>query len=188
MKIYTKTGDDGGTSLVGGRRISKSALRLECYGTVDELNSSLGVALSDIRRTTTVHAELEPSLTRIQNELFQIGSLLACDDSQLLQNLEAIEDRQIQKLEAEIDRWTSQLAPLKNFILPGGSSSSSLLHWARTVCRRAERLSVRLHEEVTLDPQIIRYLNRLSDFLFVAARMANHLEKMPETLWKGQKA
>ena len=164
-KIYTKTGDTGQTGLVGGRRVSKNDPRLEAYGTVDELNSCIGLAISLLPKEN----DAAPLLKKIQNELFNLGSRLACDDAEMMKHLPAISDEQIRDMEKKMDTWESQLPPLKNFILPGGSQASSALHVARTICRRAERRTLAL----TVEPILVVYLNRLSDFLFTIARKVN---------------
>ncbi|EPG66864.1 cob(I)yrinic acid a,c-diamide adenosyltransferase [Leptospira wolffii] len=181
MKIYTKKGDTGTTSLASGSRVSKSDKRVELYGTADELNSSLGVALSFLRADSS----LRPGLERIQNLLFELGSELAGfrkkDDTSCI-----LED-DILSLEKEIDLWQESLVPLKNFILPGGSAPSSFLHISRTLARRLERDLVRYKEEgAEVFPENLRFLNRLSDYLFVAARFANFESKIEEPQWKSR--
>lgn len=180
LKIYTKTGDDGSTGLFGGKRVAKDSLRIESYGTVDELNSLLGMV-----RTEAHSEEFDPLLGRLQEGLFVLGADLATphggERSFLIPRVTSSD---IECLEREIDRLEEGLPPLKNFILPGGSSAGAALHLARTVCRRAERVVVRLtHEEpeTGLDPQ--RYLNRLSDLLFVLARAVNHAAGATEHPW-----
>ena len=176
MRIYTKTGDQGKTKLVGGTSVDKFDLRLEAYGTVDELNSFLGLAKIEIK-------ELDPQIHNIQNELFNIGSLLACEKSELLSQLPKIKNESITRLETEIDHFSSQLDELKNFILPGGHKSSALLHICRTVCRRAERKTAQLQSEFSSYDLELIYLNRLSDWLFVAARFANKKTGHADVLW-----
>jgi cob(I)alamin adenosyltransferase len=205
MKIYTKFGDQGQTRLVGGECVQKNNPRVECYGTVDELNSSLGLVVAHwtaLEKTTdkmarpmagTPALSILADLTRIQNELFNLGSLLACEKKETLPLLPAVSEAHILKLESQIDAMTSQLAPLKNFILPGGSLAASSLHLSRTICRRAERATVGLIDE--LKDQLsteeadslktcLRYLNRLSDYLFVAARFANFSVGIPDQVWQ----
>jgi cob(I)alamin adenosyltransferase len=167
-KIYTKTGDKGQTGLVGGKRVSKNDPRLEAYGTVDELNSCIGLAISLLPKGKA--SEIASLLKKIQNELFNLGSRLACDDAEMLKQLPAIDDSQITAMEKMMDVWEGKLAPLKNFILPGGSQASAALHMARTVCRRAERRTLAVSG---VEPKLIVYLNRLSDFLFTMARQVN---------------
>lgn len=179
MKIYTKKGDEGKTSLVSGQNVSKSHPRLDAYGTLDELNSVIGLTVSLVSQK-----EIKDHLFKIQNQLFNIGSQLACDDSALSNKLPTVTEDHIKGLEAFIDEMTAQLAPLKNFILPGGTEAASTCHLARTVCRRAEREITKLHEEQPLDLIYIKYINRLSDLLFTLARYINHLAKMPEINWE----
>lgn len=166
-KIYTKTGDKGQTGLVGGKRVSKNDPRLEAYGTVDELNSCVGLAISLLPKGKA--SEVAALLKKIQNELFNLGSRLACDDTEMMKHLPGITDEQVRAMETKMDEWENQLAPLKNFILPGGSPAASALHMARTICRRAERHTIALNVE----PTLVVYLNRLSDFLFTMARQVN---------------
>ncbi len=177
MRIYTKFGDKGQTSLLGGSVVPKSDPRGEAYGAVDELNSVLGIAISfsDIEEITS-------SLTQIQNDLFVIGAELASKGAKSKQ----IPPSRVSELEAEIDRLTEQLPPLANFILPGGSKTASLLHHARTVCRRAERTIISLSQKEPLNPDIIVYMNRVGDLLFTHARFANHRKKVQEIIWKGR--
>ena len=179
MKIYTRTGDDGTTGLFGGRRVPKSDPRIECYGTIDELNAALGLA------GAAGEAELARALARVQNELFVIGSHLATpqDDTRRLAQVPDLDESAIAGLETEIDMADAQLAPLRQFILPGGVESAARLHLARTVCRRAERLLVRFAAEQPVEPVILRYLNRLSDWLFVQARGCNHRAGVPDVPW-----
>lgn len=178
-RIYTKTGDDGTTALGDGERVAKDALRIETFGTVDELNSAIGVALA---------GGLEPGLTtelsRIQNELFHLGSDLCVREEQKETiPVPRIEIRHVQALEFAIDRMGHELGPLENFILPGGSPGSARLHVARTVCRRAERLAVALAREESVGPYVVAYLNRLSDALFVMARWENRYRKVADVTW-----
>lgn len=182
-KIYTRRGDDGSTSLVGGNRISKGDLRLECYGTIDELNAVLGRTVNLLAPSNELSA-LRRQLVTIQNELFNLGSRLACTDAELLKSLPPIQDSHITQLEQWIDEMNLTLPALKNFILPGGALAACDLHLARTVARRAERSMVRLHEEEALAPELIRYVNRLSDYFFVSSRWCNLNLQMPETLWQ----
>lgn len=178
MKIYTKTGDRGETSLFGGERVAKDALRIEAYGTVDELNSLLGVA-----RSFKPGIEVETILDKIQNDLFVLGADLATPPSATNANTPRVELRHGEELEPIIDSLESKLRPLKAFILPGGPPAGAHLHLARTVCRRAERLVVKLSRaEGTVGASVV-YLNRLSDLLFVLARYANHLDGADETEW-----
>ncbi len=190
LKIYTKTGDLGLTRLVDGRECSKATLRVECYGSVDELNSSLGIVLMSLRKTATASVEnLTHEMEVIQNHLFNVGSHLACEKAETRKMLPNFSEEWISSLEKSIDRMTEILTPLKEFILPGGSEPAAFLHLSRTVCRRAERLVVQVLEEKPQcqsaeDLRALRYLNRLSDYLFVAARLSNHLLGFPDQVWK----
>ena len=181
MKIYTKTGDKGTTSLIGGTKVLKSHHRIEAYGTVDELNSYLGL----IRDLTQDDHSLRV-LTDVQDRLFTIGSSLACDPiKEPKMRLPDLHATDIEVLENEIDRMNEVLAPMKHFIIPGGHPSVSHIHIARCVCRRAERACVRLElESLEVDPLVLQYLNRLSDYLFVLARYAGHQLSVPEIPWK----
>jgi cob(I)alamin adenosyltransferase len=180
MKIYTKTGDKGKTRLVGGSIASKADQRIEAYGTVDELNSILGLITTEC---SDHFVELQKKICRIQNELFNLGSILACEHPEMLAKLPQISEIHIHQLESEIDQMDKVLAPLKNFILPGGSKLSALFHLARTVCRRAERHTVKLNESTKIEESSLIYLNRLSDYLFVAARFCNHHLKIHDVEW-----
>jgi cob(I)alamin adenosyltransferase len=179
-KIYTRTGDDGTTGLIGGARLRKSDPRIDAYGTVDELNATIGLA------ATVADASLLARFRQVQNELFVIGSHLAVSDEskdKLLEGLPPLGEEQATRLEGEIDAAEAQMQPLRQFILPGGSELAARLHAARTVCRRAERLVVELGEQHSVDARIVRYLNRLSDWLFVQARLANQLAGVPDVPW-----
>jgi cob(I)alamin adenosyltransferase len=166
MKIYTKTGDIGETSLFGGRRVLKSELRIESYGTVDELNSWIGLV-----RDVTTNNETRELLKEIQDRLFTLGAVLASGSDKQASKAPDLHESDIEHLEHAIDAMDTQLEPLRNFILPGGHVHVSYCHIARTVCRRAERLTVALHQTDPLHPLIIKYLNRLSDYLFTLSRM-----------------
>jgi cob(I)alamin adenosyltransferase len=183
MKIYTRTGDDGSTGLLGGSRVAKSDLRLDCYGTLDELNAHLGhcAAAADV----TWKLKLIP----IQEMCFNFGSHLAAPagDATATTYLPTLPADALGKLEEQIDQAEAKLPPLKVFILPGGTELASRLHLARTVCRRAERLIVAFAASEPVDEQIIKYLNRLSDWLFVHARLANKLAGIPDDPWQGAK-
>lgn len=183
MKIYTKTGDAGKTSLIGGTKVLKSDLRIEAYGTVDELNSYIGL-VSDFSNDD--HAK--EILKEIQDRLFTIGSELACDpDKKTKMALPDLHESDVQLLEKEIDKMDEELPVMKNFILPGGLSAVSFIHIARCVCRRAERCCVRLKEDdETEDGLIIKYLNRLSDYLFTLARYTSLKNNAPEIIWKAR--
>lgn len=177
MKIYTKTGDAGETSLFGGQKVSKTSRRIAAYGTVDELNSVLGVILSyKPSESTTVY------LNTLQEQLFVLGADLATPISREVR-INRISDEEISFLEQSIDEMESQLSPLKNFILPGGTQSGAAIHLARTVCRRAERIAVECSIDEEVSSQSIIYLNRLSDFLFVLGRFENYLSGTEETPW-----
>ena len=178
MKIYTRTGDTGETSLFDNTRVSKADARVDAYGEVDELNACLGAA-----RAAGLDAEISGMLEEIQKELFAIGARLADPSHRIAARVTKsdIVETQVARLEATIDRLEADLPPLRRFILPGGSSAGSLLHLARTICRRAERRIVGLSSPV--EPIVVVYLNRLSDLLFVMARAANHRLGVPETEW-----
>lgn len=179
MKIYTRTGDDGTTGLIGGTRVKKYNLRLEAYGTIDELNSYIGVV-----RSLQTEAHADEILEKIQNKLFVIGANLATEDmAGLVRRQLPCRDTDIELLEKEIDLMNEVLPELKNFILPGGCQASSFCHVARTICRRAERHIVELAEKTDIDPLLIKYVNRLSDYLFVLSRKVSLDQKTPETLW-----
>jgi len=179
-KIYTRTGDEGMTGLVGGQRVPKDSQRVETYGTVDELNSLIGVALA-----TGLCERLTGELRLIQNELFDLGSDLAAPaTSQARHPVPTIEPRHIEKLERLIDEFNDVVGPLANFLLPGGAPGAAQLHVARTVCRRAEREATTLARDEVIGPTVLPYLNRLSDALFVMARYENHERGVAEPLWE----
>jgi cob(I)alamin adenosyltransferase len=180
MKIYTKTGDDGGTGLFGGARVGKDDLRIEAYGTVDELNSVLGWA-----RAVGLPADIDDCIMRIQNELFAVGAELATPDP-ATHGTNWTGAEHIAALEQAIDRLEKPLAPLRQFILPGGTPAAAALHVARTVCRRAERRVVTLSREgpPAIRGSIVVYLNRLGDLLFVLARAVNHAAGQPDVIWQ----
>lgn len=180
MKIYTKTGDKGDTSLFGGQRVPKDALRIEACGTVDELNSALGLA-----RAENSDQRIDGILEVIQNELFELGADLATPRSVEKSKIKRMESRDVQGLEKVLDDLQGSLRPLRSFILPGGSPVGAQLHFARTICRRAERVVVRLSRNEDIGETVIVYLNRLSDLLFVLARYANHRAGIPEVKWRG---
>jgi cob(I)alamin adenosyltransferase len=180
FKIYTKTGDQGETSLFGGKRLSKSNLRIEAYGTVDELNSFIGLV-----RDSITNAELREELRYTQNLLFTMGSQLATEPGKDL-NIPSIADNEVERLEEAIDRMEQELPPLKNFILPGGHTTVSFCHVARTVCRRAERLIVALNQEEEVPDVLMQYLNRLSDYFFVLARKLGKDLGAEEVVWKSR--
>lgn len=178
-RIYTRKGDDGTTALGFGGRLPKDHLRIDCYGTVDELNSVIGTA-----RAAPVAEPLQADLARIQNELFHLGSDLCVPEAEKERHpVPRIEERHVVALERLIDRWNDELEPLENFILPAGTRAAAALHVARTVCRRAERLLVSLAREESVGPWTLPYLNRLSDALFVLARATNRLEGGADVTW-----
>ena len=181
MKIYTKTGDKGETSLFGGRRVWKDNLRIRAYGTVDELNAILGVAISEL-----MNKELIDVIKNLQNDLFTIGSDLASPQDKENKNfvIPRVDTNLIMQLEVLIDKYDSQLPELKNFILPGGLKGSAILHHARTVCRRAEREVVSLSKMDMINHEIEVYLNRLSDLLFVLARFENFSNNSEDIVWQ----
>lgn len=186
MKIYTKTGDTGETSLFGAGRVRKDHLRVEAYGTVDELNSFIGLVAAEIRGDARAQ-ELVPVLERVQDRLFVIGSMLATpQDAALYARVPRLVEEDIIFLEVTIDRLSLRLPHLHSFILPGGSRAASLLHVARAICRRAERTIVALGHETTLDPLIVQYMNRLSDALFEMARFVNNQFGVTEVAWRGR--
>jgi cob(I)alamin adenosyltransferase len=180
-KIYTKTGDAGKTSLIGGTKVSKSHLRIETYGTTDELNSYIGL-VGDL--LTDEHSKA--ILKEIQDRLFTIGSSLACDPhKEPLMKIPDLKETDVELLEKEMDKMNESLPPMKFFILPGGHPAVSTTHVARCVCRRAERLCVNMQEhELFVDPLVIKYINRLSDYLFVLSRYAGLLLKAEEVAWR----
>lgn len=184
-KIYTRTGDGGKTSLITGERVSKGSLRVEGFGTVDELNSVIGIlrTLALQGRVLPIQEESEHTLKQVQNDLFDIGAVLACASGREKGVLPEFAETRTAFLEARIDRCQEVLESLASFVLPGGSSLNAYAHLARTVCRRAERLLWRLHEEEPVPVAVLVYLNRLSDYLFVLSRWVLHMEGQPEFLW-----
>lgn len=183
MKIYTKTGDKGKTSLIGGTKVYKSDLRIESYGTVDELNSFVGLCLDHLKSQNISNV-----LAEIQDRLFTIGSALACDpEKETKLKIPDLHEADVQLLEKEIDKMNEVLPEMKSFILPGGHVAVSTLHVTRCVCRRAERCCVRMQKkEMEVEALIIKYLNRLSDYMFVLARFAAHELKIEEIPWKAR--
>jgi len=181
LKIYTKTGDQGNTSLIGGTKVPKSNLRIEAYGTVDELNSFIGLVNDQIQDN-----HIAPLLKEIQDRLFTIGSSLACDpEKEPKLKIPDLKESDISFLEKEIDRMNEVLPPMKSFILPGGHVAVSTTHVTRCVCRRAERICVSMQvQQMEIEPLVIKYLNRLSDFLFILARYVAHQLKVEEIPWK----
>lgn len=179
MKIYTKTGDKGQTSLIGGTRVPKHHIRIEAYGTVDELNSWVGVL-----RDTIAEEAVTEQLLEIQDRLFTMGSLLAADPEKSKMKLPELEAADVTRLETAIDAMNEHLPPMRSFVLPGGHLTVSHCHVARCVCRRAERNVTHLAETAELSPLITHYLNRLSDYLFVLSRKLAHDLNATETPWK----
>ncbi len=189
MKVYTKTGDKGTTSLFGGDRVPKHHIRIESYGTVDELNSHIGLI-----RDQDINPDYKKILERVQDRLFTVGAILATPpDKEVLKNgkerlnIPKIAEADIELLENEIDAMETELPPMTHFVLPGGHTTVSYCHIARCVCRRAERLSVHLNELVPTDMMVLTYLNRLSDYLFVLARKLSHDLKADEVKWIPEK-
>jgi len=184
LKIYTRTGDKGETSLFGGKRVKKYSLRVETYGTVDELNSAIGVAIAQSQKLKIKDQKYISNITneleQIQHDLFDIGSALSNPNAQQLEWLRT----RIDEFEKLIDSLTEKLPELRNFILPGGSLIGSQIHLARTICRRAERRIVELAQKEDIDKFIIKYVNRLSDLLFTIARFVNQKEKKREIIWR----
>ncbi len=178
MKIYTRTGDTGESSLFGGRRVRKDHLRLQSYGTIDELNAYIGVI-----RASNPPPEIDEMLSDLQDELFILGADLATPEAESVRSVPRITMTEVDDLETQIDAIDPKLKPLKKFIHPGGSLVAAHLHVARTICRRAERSVVQLAGQEAVSEACIVYLNRLSDLLFVLARHANHLAGMPEPEW-----
>lgn len=186
-KVYTRTGDAGKTRLAGGQPVWKDSLRVEAYGTIDELNASMGVVRVMNAELVGHHhqaQQLEEELRWVQNKLFDVGSILATAPGQTFKNMPQIAAKDVTRLEKLIDRCQKDLAPLKEFILPGGGKVSGFLHQARTICRRAERLCVALSKAEPVDPTIIKFVNRLSDALFVLARWVSKTQGEPEFLWE----
>jgi cob(I)alamin adenosyltransferase len=184
MKIYTKGGDKGQTGLFGGERVSKNSERIEAYGTIDELNSFIGLAVEEVKSP-----EIKTVLQKIQNELFTLGSDLATplDEKNEKYKIPRVPKSFYQEVEKQIDKIEEQLEPLQNFILPGGSKASALLNICRTICRRAERRVVALKASIDIGENIIIFLNRLSDLFFVLARYENMISGIPDIIWKPDK-
>lgn len=179
-KIYTKTGDDGTTSLFGGKRLPKDDLRVAAYGDIDELNAHVGVALTKLRDQN----EIAGFLTIIQNVLFALGAGLSNPEQKKQKSKADFGDDKTLALEGWIDRMEQKLKPMKTFILPGGGEGAACLHLCRTVCRRAERTMITLHQKESLPAGYLVFVNRLSDFFFVAARYANHLKSISDVAWE----
>jgi cob(I)alamin adenosyltransferase len=180
-RIYTKTGDQGQTHLAGGQRVSKDSARIECYGTVDELNAFTGMAAISAAESVP---SLAPILRRVQHELFNLGSILATQPEDVRPNQARVTEIEVRQLETEIDGMNAVLAPLRSFVLPGGTRLNTELHACRTICRRAERLTVALARVEAVPAEAIQYLNRLSDAFFVWSRWVNHVLGVAEVLWE----
>ena len=178
MTIYTRTGDKGKTSLRTGKRVSKSNIRVETYGTVDELNAMIGLAIAE-----TSNKQIKDQLVMIQNDLFELGANLANPNAKNSKKLNEFLKKRVMEFEKEIDEITQKLPQITHFILPGGSNLAVSLHLCRTFCRRAERRVVELSGKQVVDENVIMYLNRLSDLFFALARHANFLDKEKETYW-----
>jgi cob(I)alamin adenosyltransferase len=186
-RVYTRRGDQGETSLAGGQRVAKDGQRIEAYGTIDELSSFLGLARATAREAATAEprlAELAAILLRVQHELFNLGSILATLPEDAHPKQARVTDAEIAQLELEIDRMNESLPPLRSFVLAGSSRLDAELHVCRTVCRRAERASVTLSRAESIPPEVVGYLNRLSDALFVWSRWVSHVTGARETLWE----
>jgi cob(I)alamin adenosyltransferase len=186
-RIYTRTGDTGQTGLSGGQRVPKDDLRIDCYGTVDELNAFIGLARTTVGELASGigrFIEFSAILKRVQHELFNLGSILATLPQDVHPKQPRITAAEVEQLEREIDRANEDLQPLRSFVLPGGTRLDAELHVCRTVCRRAERLLVRLAREQSVPAEALEYLNRLSDALFVWSRWVNHTLGAAETLWE----
>jgi cob(I)alamin adenosyltransferase len=186
-RIYTRLGDGGYTRLVGGQKIAKDDLRIECYGTVDELNAFVGAARVIAEASARTHSELAQfasTLRQVQHELFNLGSILATLPKDVHPKQPRVTDTDVEALEREIDQANNELQPLRSFVLPGGSRLEAELHICRTVCRRAERALVSLARQEEVPGEALRYLNRLSDALFVWSRWVNYVMGAEETLWQ----
>jgi len=182
-RVYTRRGDAGDTALAGGQRVPKDSLRIEAYGTVDELNSFIGMARASAQESAATHP-LAAILLRVQHELFNLGSILATLPDDVHPKQARITQADVTQLETEMDRMNEDLPPLRSFVLPGPSRLNAELHVCRTVCRRAERICVALARGESIPDEAVGYLNRLSDALFVWSRWASHVTGAPETLWE----
>jgi cob(I)alamin adenosyltransferase len=185
-KIYTRTGDDGETSLLGGRRVRKDDPRIEAIGSIDETNAVLGLVRIELQRSGVAHRGLDDLLTRIQHRLFDLGAELAAS-GKATPRAGALDEADVAALESAIDDWEATLSPLTAFILPGGSAVAAQLHLSRCVCRRAERRVVELAASDSIRGELLRYVNRLSDLLFVLARSANAVEGVSDVTWEQRK-
>lgn len=185
-KVYTKSGDSGTTGLVGGQRIPKDDIRIEAYGDVDELNATIGGCIEALRPFISKRIELEniiEKLLRIQHELFNTGTILATLPEDISSTLPRIKEENVLQLEEEIDELNNELPSLQSFVLPGGSKANIWFHMARNICRRAERRCITLNGKSEIDPLVIKYLNRLSDALFVYSRWVNYILECKEITW-----
>jgi cob(I)alamin adenosyltransferase len=182
-KIYTRTGDDGETSLFGGGRVRKDHVRVAAYGTIDELGAVLGVARGLLALVDPTPVEVDEFVVMLQHQLFNLGAELATPQPDK-HGTNRIDDADVARLEQAMDRWQAELEPLREFILPGGCPAAAQLHLARCVCRRAERLMVSLAADEPLRGEVLRYVNRLSDTLFVLARHVNRLAGVPDITWR----
>jgi cob(I)alamin adenosyltransferase len=182
-KIYTRTGDDGETSLFAGGRVRKDHVRVAAYGTIDELNAVLGVVRNDLAAIDPTPSEVDQFVVSLQHQLFKLGAELATPQPEK-DGANLIRDADVSQLEQAIDRWTAMLAPLREFILPGGCPAATQLQLARCVCRRGERLVVRLAADEPVRGEVLRYVNRLSDVLFVLARYTNRLAGVADVIWR----
>jgi cob(I)alamin adenosyltransferase len=190
-RVYTRTGDAGDTGLAGGQRVPKDSVRIDAYGTVDELNAQIGAARDTVEQMAAAHpalAQLDAILKRVQHELFNVGSILATLPADLHPRQARVTAAEITQLEAEIDKMNEGLPKLRSFVLPGGCRLNAELHVCRTVCRRAERICVTLARSEPVDGEVVRYLNRLSDALFVWSRWASHTLGVVEILWEPNRA
>ncbi len=190
-RVYTRQGDQGETALAGGQRVPKDGARIQAYGTVDELNSFVGVARSTVAEMAAGEPRLAPlaaTLLRVQHELFNLGSILATLPEDVHPKQARVTETEVAQLEREMDHMNEELPPLRSFVLPGGSRLNAELHVCRTVCRRAERAAVELARAENIPPETVRYLNRLSDAMFVWSRWASHVTGVPETLWEPNQA
>ncbi len=186
-KVYTKTGDKGKTSLVGGQKVLKSNIRIHAYGEIDELNSIIGLCIEELKIQKYDFKLLINSLVRVQNDLFNLGTILATKSEDMLPSMPRITEEDIVVLEDEIDKANSDLPTLHSFVLPGGSKINAYLHLARTVCRRCERVSCSLFEQEKIDQVVVSYLNRLSDAFFVWSRFVIKVLNHDENIWEPNK-
>jgi cob(I)alamin adenosyltransferase len=183
-KVYTRTGDQGKTRLAGGQQVWKDSVRVEAYGTIDELNATVGVVRAFNQRRKAGGSVLESELKWVQNKLFDAGGILATVPGETFKNMPRVTQEDVLRLEKLMDRCQQDLAPLREFILPGGGTVPSLLHYARTVCRRAERACVKLGRAEGVDPEVVKFLNRLSDAFFVLARWIAKVQGGREVYWQ----